>query len=373
MPARKRGHDELATDVKAQHSNNLLNKIRSMSEFAALNQFIFIFGRAVKVPEVDIEDLEQECILPVHSQMLPEIGLSLLKVVSSFRGLTLDNFEEYTRRQYLAKDPELNPFGDEEEPTKFTEMDIYTKIRILHQLSLWTFWNPDRMREKFPDASLDEQISWRMDPCGWDGEERTYFILDDDRLYRQTDPPIPEPVKKATRSAKSRTSRSSKKRRISRVIPDTTEDEADETPNGVVDTDKLDFESNFDGKKWECIAVSMEEYIAFLDTIRKSRDPDEKNLTKYITKEILPILEEREEARQRKELRRLRELENMEKLLSAKRSSRLAHKAEQQKEQTEAEEVERKRIADLEMARKEQERQKKIEQVSVAVAVAVSI
>jgi len=37
-------------------------------------------------------------------------------------------FDEYTRRQYVAKAPERNPFGTDEEPAKFAEFDIFTKV-----------------------------------------------------------------------------------------------------------------------------------------------------------------------------------------------------------------------------------------------------
>lgn len=37
-------------------------------------------------------------------------------------------FDEYTRRQFVAKAPERNPFGIEEEPAKFTEFDTFTKV-----------------------------------------------------------------------------------------------------------------------------------------------------------------------------------------------------------------------------------------------------
>ena len=40
-------------------------------------------------------------------------------------------FDEYTRRQYVAKAPQRNPFGVEEEPAKFTEFDVFTKVRGL--------------------------------------------------------------------------------------------------------------------------------------------------------------------------------------------------------------------------------------------------
>lgn len=37
-------------------------------------------------------------------------------------------FDEYTRRQYIAKAPESNPFGVEEDPEKFIEFDVFTKV-----------------------------------------------------------------------------------------------------------------------------------------------------------------------------------------------------------------------------------------------------
>jgi hypothetical protein len=45
-------------------------------------------------------------------------------------------FDEYTRRQYMAKAPHRNPYGTEEEPAKFADFDIFTKVRIYHILVL---------------------------------------------------------------------------------------------------------------------------------------------------------------------------------------------------------------------------------------------
>lgn len=69
-------------------------------------------------------------------------------------------FDEYTRRQYVAKAPERNPFGEEEEPSKFAEFDVFTKIRVLVQLSQWTLINADRMRERMTETKDNEQIQW---------------------------------------------------------------------------------------------------------------------------------------------------------------------------------------------------------------------
>lgn len=129
------------------------------------------------------QDLEDECLKPEPSYKLLEIGLCLLKWISSHRGLTcveknhllgytggpneltvqyrFENFDEYTRRQYNAKAPDFpNPFGYEETPLRFLDFDIFMKLSVLHQLSVWTFWNPDRIREKMPEKKDSEQLEW---------------------------------------------------------------------------------------------------------------------------------------------------------------------------------------------------------------------
>jgi hypothetical protein len=89
-------------------------------------------------------------------------GLAMANIDYSY-----DNWDEYTRRQYQAKLPERNLYGDEEEPQKFRSFDIFTKIRVLHQLTVWTFWNPDRMRQVMPEQKEIEQLDWVYMPRFW--------------------------------------------------------------------------------------------------------------------------------------------------------------------------------------------------------------
>lgn len=120
MP-RKRTYEEMeATDPVVSPEPSLLTKIRNMWEFAATMQYIFMFGKAVRIDEdFDIEvsrctlsrglavcghlinrtghvkemidnflqDFETECLRPGSSQKMEEIGLQLLKWISSHRGL----------------------------------------------------------------------------------------------------------------------------------------------------------------------------------------------------------------------------------------------------------------------------------------------
>lgn len=69
-------------------------------------------------------------------------------------------FDEYVRRQYVSKAPLRNPFGIDETPKKFVDLDIFTKLRVLYQLSQWTLINADRLREKMPEIKDSEQTQW---------------------------------------------------------------------------------------------------------------------------------------------------------------------------------------------------------------------
>ncbi|KAF1814256.1 hypothetical protein P152DRAFT_456485 [Eremomyces bilateralis CBS 781.70] len=362
MGSRKRGREEMEAEEPPKLPSTLV-RLRNTWEFASLMQYLFTFGRAVKVVDTDIEDFEEKCLAPDRSSKLGEIGLALLKNVSSHKGLTPEIFDEYTRRQYLAKAPERNPFGDEEEPNSFAAFDLFQQLRILHQLSVWTFVNPDRIREKMNERDAD-QASWRIDPFGWDADDRIYFLLDDDRFYRRTDPALPDPApkKKSTKKpkSKSRASRASKRLRFSE---DHAEDDDEEDAVANVETSEQATveENTLGGMKWECIAITLDEYYGIIESFKKSKDPNEKDLYKRLTDSVLPIIEKREEERQRKEEKRIKDLEIMEKLAMAKRSSRLAGKKEKLKEAEAAAEEERKRRVELDLVRKEQEKQRKME------------
>ncbi|KAI2616588.1 hypothetical protein GGR54DRAFT_232955 [Hypoxylon sp. NC1633] len=343
---------------------SLLRRIRNTWQFANLFQWIYLFGKVVKIDDnLDIEDLEAECLKP-RSVVLVNIGLSLLKFVSSHRGLTLDLFDEYTRRQYDAKAPDRNPFGTAETPAKFDDFDVFTKIKILQQLTQWVMLHPERIREKMDEQKPSDQTEWRIEPSGWDSDDRTYYILDDNRIYRMTDAPPTHMLwkpKKNTKKAKA-AARAAKRRRVSRS---TAAQEGEDADDGLAsDADQPaepDDDDGFGGARWECIAANLAELQEFLGTIRKTRDENEKILRNTIENHLLPILEKQEESRKRKALQREKELLNLEKMAHAKRSSRLANKAEQQRQEQQAKEDEQKRRVEETAARKDEQKRLKME------------
>jgi hypothetical protein len=196
MPSlRKRPHDEVSREKPATPKidtprkiataePSMLDQIRGMWQFANLYQWIMLFGKAIKMDDdFDIEvghisrqcchldsrslcanprvqDLEAECLKP-FSTRLQDIGLSMLKFLSSHRGLTHDLFDDYSRRQFLAKTPDKNPFGPADEPPlHFMEFDIYTKIRVLQMMTQLIMMNPEKLREKTDEHNVTDQTGW---------------------------------------------------------------------------------------------------------------------------------------------------------------------------------------------------------------------
>ncbi|KAK5675133.1 hypothetical protein LTS10_012207 [Elasticomyces elasticus] len=388
MPRYKRTADEAQLDVTsvmpevAPADVETLTKLRNMWEFASLMQYIFLFGHVVKVDEeLDIEDLEAECLkADPPSEKLARIGLQLLKYVSSHRGLTPDIFTDYTRRQYLAKlPPHLNPFGDpSSDPTPFNDLDIFTRVQVLQQLTVWTLGNVQRIREAMP--ADEDHLTWRMEPLGWDRRDYAYYVLDDNRLYRRADvlaraaspPPPPAAAKskgkgraKKVAQPKTKPSRASKRRKTEDVQEEEDEMDIDALPGAAAEDDVTkpplletpDEESyGFTSTTWSLIAITLEEYDDFLASIFRSRDPNEKLLHKRITDDVRPIIEQREEKLRQKALKKIREMQVVEKVATAKRSSRLAGRYEKEKEERDKREAEEARERELRMAHESERR-----------------
>ncbi|KAL2756142.1 hypothetical protein ACRALDRAFT_2027747 [Sodiomyces alcalophilus JCM 7366] len=354
--SRKRTRQEASATPPAEQpdaDSSLRQRIRNMWQFANLGQWIYLFGKVVKIDDrLDTDELETECLKP-NSPVLQDIGLALLKFVSSHRGLNLANFDEYTRRQYLAKKPDMNPFGDEEIPTKFTDLDVFTKIRVLHQLTQWAMLHPERVRERMEETRDVDQASWRIEPMGWDRQDRTYFVLDDNRVYRLSEPCVqPPPSRKKTKTSR-RTSRASRRRNSSNAA------------NVVVHPEGANANSSIDdglgGMKWECLAVTLEEVHNVVASFQSTRDENEKVLRDRLQEHLVPILAKHEESRKRRALQQQRELENLAKMANAKRSSRLATKQERLRLEEQAREEERRRLVEEEAARKTEEARLKLE------------
>lgn len=206
----------------------------------------------------------------------------------------------------------------------------------------------------------------RIEPYGWDRKDREYYALDDNRLYRLNTAPLPAaPAKKNSQKAKA-AARAAKRRRVAAAAAqdgsiNEEADDASASDNNEAATKEDEDDNHLGRATWECVAITLEDFRAFIEPLKKSKDANEKILLGQIEEHMLPLLEKQEESRKRKMLQRERELLSLEKMAHAKRSSRIAGRDEQRKqEETERQERE-KRLAEEAAAKKEEQQRRKME------------
>lgn len=111
-----------------------------------------------------------------------------------------------------------------------------------------------------------------MDHCGYDRHENTYYILDDNRLYRRT--PFKEPVGPPKKKTPPKQPKGRKRRRVSAAA----EESDGKTPIYGVG----------EGMKWSCVCITLREWEPFVAGLKGSKDEDESALYKYLDREVLP-------------------------------------------------------------------------------------
>ncbi|KAK9341025.1 hypothetical protein LIPSTDRAFT_26806 [Lipomyces starkeyi NRRL Y-11557] len=395
---------DAVTDPEVQTQ---LKQIRNMWQFSAVFQWLFMFKPSIKMEDEDvtIEALEKEFLGLTPLSLIPKIRLRLLQNLSSQRNLTLEQFDEYARRQYRQKAPTLAcPFGDDEDPLAFDKMNVFDQIKILHQLCEWQIYNPDRFRERMGTTKESEEIPWRVDPVGWDSQDNTYYLLDDNRLYSRHDPPpepAPQPKKAAAKGRRKKrqfasysTPRRSKRRRTNEVD---TADEDDEDGTGddsrIVDDENTQPAQEVDGKPengdidysellelsrdaestWRCVCATYQQWQSFFTLLGKSaRDKSkapEREFYAFLKAEIMPVIESLEQDRITDEETKLKEIERLRVYENRKRSSRVDALAQRRKEEEEMREAreeaeherERKKAENRRRAMLEKEREARLD------------
>lgn len=199
-------------------------------------------------------------------------------------------------------------------------------------------------------------IFQRIEPYGWDADDRTYYVLDDNRVYRAVEAPEPA-SRKPKKHQNYGTSRRSGRRRH-RPDKSITEDCA---PAESLDSYSPQARSELGGMSWECVAVTLDDVRRLVNSFRKTRDANEKILRNQLDVHLLPILEKQEESRKRKEAQHQRELLSLAKMANAKRSSRIAGKIEQHKEEEKAREQRETAQKQLESQQRERQNQLRLE------------
>lgn len=122
------------------------------------------------------------------------------------------------RAQYNRRNPENALLGTLEAPVAWHGLPLPKKIETIHTACEWQLVDAERFRKLVKND--EEAHVWRIDPIGWDGQDNTYWLFDDNRLWVQHPPPPPPPKpkakgppKKSSKKAKAEARRAAKRKR----------------------------------------------------------------------------------------------------------------------------------------------------------------
>ncbi|ORZ04388.1 hypothetical protein BCR41DRAFT_401061 [Lobosporangium transversale] len=271
--------------------------------------------------------------------------------------IIFDNWFKYAQKEYEKREDLENPWL-EEEATHYEGFSLATKLSILSNLCEWQLDDPERFRAYFKEEE-EVAVEWRVDPIGYDAMDRTYWLFDDNRLYREN--PLPKKNTKATEQpivpskAKAKvktavelrrgTRRSTRGQRAEEILEPEPEPEFETPPITP-------------GVQWEPICITKEEWEDFAKIFHRSKHSDEKALYALINNDILPkvLSDFREKEKEREKLEAIanrkrssriviRELELQEKArLEAIRQQELQTAAEQRKREIRERRAEKERL-----------------------------
>ena len=267
-----------------------------MWQFAAVVQFLTTFGQEL-MPQYEhpssTETIEDALLSGRENFFLKNLHVHLLRLVTGAKFINEETCWQWYQRVFEERQPvdELTKFQD-----FFHDLTAKQKVVGLNYLCELLLDDVDWFRLKLKDP--EEQEFWRVDPVGYDAQQNTYWLFDDNRLYvekYQDENDSPE-VKSDKSSESPQSARKSRRGK----------DDRSPAKNADVHYDH----------DWQLVCDSIEDWQTFPLKFETSRNRYEKALFKSLSNDIGPkvlshLLEKQKE----------RELE--EALYNRKRSSRL--------------------------------------------------
>ncbi|KAF9996503.1 hypothetical protein BGZ79_009755 [Entomortierella chlamydospora] len=260
-----------------------LLELRSMKDFAAICQFLHMFHPAFALDDFETEDLEQALVDPSSLAYLVDLQARMLRALTQDRRISFDNWIKYAQKEFENRAEDQNPWL-EEDAHNYESFSLTTKLMILGNLCEWQLDDPERFRSNFKEEE-EMAVEWRVDPIGHDALERTYWLFDDNRLYRENPPPKKNPKSTKRTAAPPKPKPAPEPRRGTRRS--TRGQKAEDSPEPEQEPE---FETPpiTPGIEWEPVCISQLEWEEFAKIFQRSKHPDERALHALINNDILP-------------------------------------------------------------------------------------
>ncbi|CAO3645934.1 unnamed protein product [Cunninghamella echinulata] len=269
---------------------------------------------------------------PSQYHRLEELLVRMLRLLTKNRFINTSNWETYLSREFDKRQSDkVNPLisGDMDQKENnnkdvtdntnqnekmesssnlkssvpFFSLSLEAKLDLLNDLCEWQLDEPDRLREHLDHE--DDAIHWRVEPIGYDAKGNSYWLFDDNRLYKES-----KPLKRKFKNKKKRKSFNPVRRNTRRSARVNENDINNEEPEYTSSDD----EENW--LPWKLVCMTINDWNSFPQKFAKSTNNDEQYFFQLLINDVLPkvipVIEENDKARKKYEA-----------IASRKRSSRL--------------------------------------------------
>ncbi|CEP18024.1 hypothetical protein [Parasitella parasitica] len=284
----------------------------------------------------ETEDLERMLLETSERIRLEDLFVRMLRLVTRNRFINSSNWQTYYSKEFDKREyDQLNPFIQQQEDDAIDQQssltidaqvevknpellnyftfDLDTRVYLLHLLCEWQLDEPERFREHLD--SEEDAVQWRVDPIGFDRKGSTFWLFDDNRLYKET--PKPAPVKKLNARNKKKKkgavgpsppARSSRRSTRSSAVQ--------EEQESVEEKEEEQSEDEREWVPWKLLCYTKHDWENLPSKYANSKNIDEQRFHKLLVDDllpkVLPVLEEHEQ-----------KIKKQEAIMHRKRSSRI--------------------------------------------------
>ncbi|KAG8192497.1 hypothetical protein JTE90_018021 [Oedothorax gibbosus] len=293
----------MTSEQATKEVEDLKKEIQCMHLLPSTAQFVSLYRFAFKLPEIEIEELEDGILElnKVGGKVLQDLLVALARGIYPSRGVNASNLEEHINRLlkkfWRLEKPDQEPLP---EGKTFSQLDVQTKVEFLHFLCCQRVDKPDaESAMKTMDAD-----ALRVQPLGCDDEGNKYWYFFGTRLYKQ-EPAKAKDWKEEWNHQKELSFNKRGRGRPRKCKQRKSDEECDEFEDMSTNGNNM----NVDEKSlWSIVCNTIEDWVDFAEKLKGSKSKNEKSLFQTVTDNFLPVLIEIYQEKERRLQQKLREL-----------------------------------------------------------------
>ncbi|KAF8786341.1 Cat eye syndrome critical region protein 2 like protein [Argiope bruennichi] len=284
-----------------------------MWKIASTAQFVNAFRELFKLPEIEIQTLEEGFLgkSMYGINILKQLVVAILKSIYPNLGVRLENYEYFLKRVvnkiWITKETlEDNPL---KEDPNFENLTPLTKLNIVYSLCLHLLDKATDSRSKWRDqiSKMDSDLL-RVQPLGSDDDGNEYWYFYGTRLYKQ-EPAKERKIKDWEEEWNTQKNTCLGKRgrgRPRKIKPRKSDGESEDSEEALANRSK--YLNLGEKSRWSVVCNTLDDWVEFAEKLKDSESKCERALFRTITDNFLPVINEAYQAKEKKLQQKLRDL-----------------------------------------------------------------